>query len=368
MPDPKRFRRVPLALVCLLLALTLPACSSASESSTSESASESATAEPWIGVRGNRLIDRTGKTVRLLGVNRSSAEYACVEEGVIFEGPTDEASIRAMKSWRINSVRVPLNESCWLGINGVDPELSGENYRRAVREYVDRLLAADLYVILDLHWAAPFDHQATGLLPLPDAEYAPEFWRSVATEFREDSGVLFDVYNEPHDVTWECWASPCRTFDHWFGWYPATGLPQLLEAIRSTGARQPVLLSGIDWARDLRGWLAHVPDDPADAIVAANHTYNFSACERACRQALIRISRKYPVVTSELGQNGCKRDYVNDYMRFADRNGISYLGWTWSTGGRWECATGPSLIRDWAGSPTRYGVALRKHLRRLARS
>ena len=63
--------------------------------------------------------------MRLLGVNRSGAEYACVEEGKIFDGPTDWASIKAMKSWKINAVRVPLNESCWLGINGVEPSLSG---------------------------------------------------------------------------------------------------------------------------------------------------------------------------------------------------------------------------------------------------
>ena len=345
-------RRLPWLLATLIL-LVLPASSLA--------------AGPWIGVKGNHLVDRKGNVVRLLGVNHSGAEYECVEGRQIFDGPTDWDSIKAMKSWQINSVRVPLNESCWLGINGVDPALSGIPYRTAIHEYVEGLERAGLYVILDLHWAAPRRHQATGLIPLPDAEHAPDFWRSVATEFNGDRSLLFDLYNEPHDVEWNCWAAPCTIYDNWFGYYQATSLPELLAAVRSTGARQPVMLGGLDWASDPRGWLAHRPADPAHALVLANHTYDFSVCDRACRQALAGISRHVPVVTAELGEGDCGHRYIDPYMKFADRHGISYLGWTWNTGGRWTCEAGPSLIRDWEGHPTPFGKGLREHLRLLAK-
>ena len=65
---------------------------------------------------GNRLVDN-GRTVQLLGINRSGTEYMCKEGfGDVFDGPNDQASVNAMKTWRINTVRVPLNESCWLGV------------------------------------------------------------------------------------------------------------------------------------------------------------------------------------------------------------------------------------------------------------
>lgn len=326
----------------------------------------SAVAAPWIGVSGNHLVDQSGKTVRLLGVNRSGAEYACVEEGRIFDGPTDWASIKAMKSWKINSVRVPLNESCWLGINGVDPSLGGATYRAAIREYVSGLERAGLYVILDLHWAAPRHGLATGLIPLPDAEHAPDFWRSVATEYREDRSVIFDLFNEPHDVTWECWTVACTTSDTYFGSYPSVGLPELLAVVRATGARQPVMLGGLDWASDPRGWLAHRPIDPADALVASNHTYEFTACDSSCRAALANIARHVPVVTGELGESDCSHRYIDPYMRWADRHGVSYLGWTWDAGGRWTCVEGTAMIEDYTGTPTPFGVGFRDHLRRLA--
>ncbi len=323
-------------------------------------------AGPWIGVRGNHLVDRRGDVVRLLGVNRSGAEYECVEGDGIFDGPTDAASIEAMKSWHINAVRVPLNESCWLGDAGLDPARSGLAYRAAVHAYVDALERAGLYVILDLHWVAPRLEPAFGLLEMPDAESAPRFWVELATEYRSDRSVLFDVYNEPHDVDWTCWAQPCLLHNPWLGWYRSVGLPELLAAVRSTGARQPVLLAGLDWARDLRGWQSHVPADPAHAVVASNHTYDFSACGRLCRDALARIAQRYPVVTGELGEGDCRRRYVDSYMRWADRHGISYLGWTWDAYGRWDCAGGPSLITSYDGHPTHYGVGLRRHLRRPA--
>jgi len=47
-----------------------------------------------------------------------------------------------MKRWHINVVRVPMNEDCWLGINGVKARYSGRNYRQAIAAFVSRLHAA----------------------------------------------------------------------------------------------------------------------------------------------------------------------------------------------------------------------------------
>src|SRR3954463_316783 len=81
-------------------------------------------------VRGRHLVDH-GRVLRLLGVNRSGTEYMCTDGyGDVFDGPHDQRSISAMRSWRINAVRVPLNESCWLGVAGL--RKWERHYRRAV--------------------------------------------------------------------------------------------------------------------------------------------------------------------------------------------------------------------------------------------
>jgi hypothetical protein len=56
-----------------------------------------------------------------------------------FAGPTDKHAVAAMASWDITAVRLPLNEDCWLGINGAPARYSGARYRAAIRRYVIRL-------------------------------------------------------------------------------------------------------------------------------------------------------------------------------------------------------------------------------------
>jgi len=84
-------------------------------------------------------------------VNRSGTEYACAQGWGFFDGPSDSASIAAIAAWKANAVRVPLNETCWLAINGVKPAYAGANYARAIGDFVDRLNRAGLVVILELH-------------------------------------------------------------------------------------------------------------------------------------------------------------------------------------------------------------------------
>jgi endoglucanase len=317
--------------------------------------------KPWIGVHGNKLVDRNGDPVRLLGVNRPGFEYSCVDGTGLFAGPSDAASIAAMKRWRINVVRLPLNESCWLGNEEIDSSLQGAAYRAAVRSYVESLERAGLYVILELQWSAPGDNPATGILPMP-SENAPRFWRELASEYLYDRSVIFDLYNEPHDIDWGCWASGCHVTDQYYGTYRTVGMRELVEVVRSTGARQPIMVGGVNWAQDLTGWLAYRPPDPLHALVASNHTYEqLTPCYGACRAALARIAKRFPVVSGEIGEDDCNHNYIDRYMRWADRHGISYLGWAWYI--KTECK--PSLIENFAGKPTPFGLGLREHLRRL---
>jgi hypothetical protein len=320
---------------------------------------------PWMAVRGNHLVDEGGQRVRLLGVNRSGTEYRCQQGYGIFEGPTDVSSVEAMARWDVNAVRVPLNEDCWLGINGVPTEFSGPAYRRAIVEWAGRLEKAGMYVILDLQFAAPGETQAAEIIPMPDADHAPAFWRSVAKTFGDDRGVAFDLYTEPHDVDWHCWEYGCRATTGDGQAYQAVGMTRLVRAVRTTGARQPILLSGINWGHNLTQWESHLPPDPRHAEVASIHTYDFGPCLSACRRNLAALARRHPVVSAEIGETDCGHAYIDGYMSWADRHGVSYLGWAWDAHHGWTCTNGPALIRNYDGAPTKYGVGLRDHLRSL---
>jgi hypothetical protein len=327
-------------------------------------------------VSRNHLVDN-GRVVRLLGVNRSGTEYMCTGGfGDVFDGPSDQRSITAMRTWRINAVRVPLNESCWLGVGRLRKWT--RHYRAAIVRYVRLLRRNHLYVILDSHLSAPGSRIARDLLPMAAADHTPAFWRSVGRRFRRTSGVVFDLYNEPHGISWGCWLHGCRVSSRRsprsnkrYPAYRAAGMARLLRAVRSSGARQPVLAGGLAFARDLSGWLRYRPKDPARQLVASLHTYgpalalHPALCLADCRRVVIEIARRFPVVTGELGEYDCARGYIDDFMAWADAHGVSYLGWTWDAvaPGSWQCDTGPALIESYNGTPTPYGVGLRDHLR-----
>jgi hypothetical protein len=354
------------ALASVLMAAAL-LCASAAQAAPAAGAG--------IEVSGNHLTTLGGTTVRLLGVNRSSGEYNCISQTAktVFSGPTNAASIAAMTSWHINAVRLPLNEDCWLGINGVNPRLGGAQYRLRVKRYVDSLNAAGLYVILDLHWAAPGKILPNEQWPMADATHAPAFWRSVGSMFAADRAVLFDLYNEPFVSTWSCWENGCSTqFKDIAGQnvtYLTAGMQQLVDAVRSSGARNPLLLGGLGYAGDESQWAQYEPQDPDHQLVVSFHTYNSTACNNvACwNRELAPLAATTPVVTSEFGENDCNDSYALSYMNWADAHGVSYLGWAWdATDTGWSCSGGPALIVNYGGTPTAYGVGLQSHLAMLA--
>jgi endoglucanase len=179
-------------------------------------------------------------------------------------------------------------------------------------------------------------------------------------------------------VSWGCWLHGCRVSrrpsprsNKTYPAYRAAGMGSLLRALRSTGARQPVLLGGLAFAKDLSRWLHYRPKDPARQLVASLHTYgpenalHAAVCLTQCRREVAGIARRYPVVAGEIGEYDCAHAYIDDIMSWADGHGISYLGWTWDAVSPrgWQCGSGPALIENYNGTPTAFGVGLRDHLR-----
>jgi hypothetical protein len=311
---------------------------------------------PGLHVVENELVDSEGRSVRLLGVNRSGAEYACVEGHGFFAGPTGRRAVAAMTAWRINAVRVPLNEHCWLGINGAPSGYSRARYRTAIKTYVRRLHRVGLYAVLDLHWNAPGRALAARQQPMADLDHAPRFWKSIARAFKDDHAIAFDLYNEPHDIGWKCWRDGCTLPGGW----RAAGMQTLVDAVRSTGATQPVIATGIEWGTDLSSWLVHRPDDPEDQLAAGLHLYDFSSCTsaRCWRRTVEPVAREVPVVVAEVGERECSGAFLERFMSWADAAGVSYLAWSWNPSG----CEAPALIESWDGRPTRSGDRVREQL------
>lgn len=333
---------------------------------------------PALHVSGNKLVDDTGAARRLLGVNRSGGEFMCVQGRGIWDGPVDDAAVQAIADWKANAVRIPLNEECWLGTSNIQSAYAGSNYVTAVKDLVARVKAHGMTPIVELHWtwgqytgnsAGCSDVHASCQKPMPDAQYTPAFWTSVANTFKGDQSVVFDLFNEPYPdratstatQAWQCWrdGGNCPGIG-----YQVAGMQSLVDAVRSTGARNVVLAGGLAYSNDLSQWLTYKPADPTGNLAAAWHVYNFNTCsnESCWNSTLAPVAAQVPLVAGEIGENTCSHGFVDQVMKWFDDRQLSYLGWTWNA---WDCSSGPSLITSYDGTPTAYGTGLRDHLRAL---
>jgi endoglucanase len=380
-----------------------------------------------IRASGGKLVDGKGNTVQLRGVNVSGLESVAIrgtspanpwgaQTGTQSNGSgTPPWSVMAT-TWAVNAVRIPLNEASWLGlqctdvggagdtvVNGVaKPNLPGTtikadpggNYQATVEQSVAAATAAGMYVILDLHWAAPGTDCPFGQNPFLDSDNSLPFWTSIATKFRTNPAVIFELFNEPFRVFltsstdyWSLWksggtfgeldtfGSPSQVSLSW----KAPSMQQVVDAIRTTaGATNLILISGENYSGDLSEWLANVPTDtltPAQ-IGAVWHAYpgygaavgtsaylqpeNASGDVWSEVQAI--ISAGYPVVITEFGDQNASASagapFAANLLPWADTNGVSYLAWTWDP---WPLSNFV-LIRDAAGDPTPgFGVYTKAH-------
>ncbi len=339
-------------------------------------------------VQGNQLVNVQGKPVVLHGVNRSGTEYMCISNSGIFDGPADSASIQAMASWHVNAVRVPLNEDCWLGINGVKSQYSTTNYIQAIQNYVNLLNQAGMYAILDLHWSAPGTQPAINLAPMPDRDHSISFWSQVSSTFKNNPGVIFDLFNEPfpywnQDSTngWTCWrdgsdptdvsnTSHCIGTEYWDNAshktiYQVAGMQELVNTVRSAGSSNVIMLGGLEYSNDLSQWLAYKPTDSANNLVASWHLYNFNPCNsvNCFDQQVGPVVTQVPVVAGEIGENDCQHSFIDTAMNWLDSKGTGYLAWAWDT---YDCSSFPSLITSYSGTPTAgFGQGFKDHLSSL---
>jgi endoglucanase len=354
------------ATVTAMVAVCIPAAGDHPAARANRSASLLA---PVLSVSGNHLVNQYKRVVRLTGVNRSGAEYACAEGWGLWDGSTDtDWAVRAMAAWHINAVRIPLNEDCWLRINGVKAAYSGANYHSAIADYVARLEKYRITPILNLHFSAPGRIIPDGQRPMADENHSPAFWHAVASYFRNDHHIIFDLFNEPYPdynrdtaAAWSCVRNGGTCPGVWFR---AAGMQQLVDAVRATGATQPLMIAGPQYAGDVDHWFQYEPHDPLHQLIASIHIYepNWAPCDsRACWNSQIaRVAAKIPVVEGEIGSINCTAHSIRSLLNWSDAHGVSYLAWAWNVG---NCAGEPSLITSYRGTPTQtFGQGYHDHL------
>jgi hypothetical protein len=280
------------------------------------------------------------------GLDRPSLEWDPLGENVSL------ADLQRMAGWGADTVRISLNQDFWLS----DSPVHAAGYQTLVDKMVACAHTADLDVILDLHWSDRGDYTVTpGQQQMADA-HSIEFWRELAARYKNNSRVLFELYNEPHDVSWSVWRDGGAATG-----FTAVGFQGLYDAVRGAGAENVVLAGGLQYAFDLSG----VPQYRLRGynIGYVTHPYNFAGKQSTdWPTAFGTAATYYPVIATEFGDTtSCAATYNQAFIDYAATNHISWTAWAWWVQPTNPCAF-PTLISDWNGTPTTAGVPVKAAL------
>jgi endoglucanase len=246
-----------------------------------------------------------------------------------------------MRTWNANVVRIALNQDYWLSSAG----RFCPTYAANVDTVFHYAVNAGMDVIFDLHWsdAGNLSNPNPGQQLMTD-QNSVTFWQQFAAKYANDPHVLFEMYNEPHDISWACWLNGCTTSAGW----QAVGMQQIYNAIRGTGANNIVIAGGLNWAFDLSG----VPSNRIQGsnIAYATHPYDYPEKQPAAwDSAWGFLTATNPVLVTEFGNFNCTSNYYSTLISYAEsHNQSSWTSWAWTANG---CSF-PSILASSNGLPS----------------
>ena len=312
-------------------------------------------------VAGNQLLTPDGKAVRLQGLALPSMEWSAGGENILKSIET------GIVDWKANCIRLCLREHFWIG-KGPYQKDGGMGYRQLVEDAVNACAGHGVYIVLDLHgYRAPREIHAA-------------FWKDVAGRFKNHPAVIFELLNEPHDISWEVWRDGGPVTDKKKGGdaaaenkemlvsFQSIGMQKLVDGIRATGAKNLIVAGGLDWGYDLSGVLEGfaLKDPDGNGIMYSSHVYPWKSDWQG---KFLALAGKYPLFIGEVGADTTRMDFipperqedpatwVPDMLGVIQKHQLNWTAWCFH-----PKAT-PRVILDWGYTPTPFwGVFVKQAL------
>lgn len=248
----------------------------------------------------------------------------------------------AMRSWRMNELRLPFSGCLVTRDPGYLPQLVSRAHEAE---------HAGLYVVLAL-----FDDLRAGCatdgikMPLPPVIGE---WTAVAAAFRDDADVLFDLYNEPGVgggqptvADWTLWRDGGVVRDASGASVTTVGFNDIGRAVREAGAIEQPLVAEAMNTDNLTGVMPYRLSD-ANTVYSI-HSY-FEGEDSSPQHWKVMFGQEassipvlvgewaflpnaqYPVMCADLHLSTAEATtLVQGFLAFMDANGVSYSAWSFT--------------------------------------
>ncbi len=311
---------------------------------------------PELKVAGTQVVTADVKALWLQGLSVDSMQWG-TGDNILW-------SMRvAVNDWHANVIRLAVHDTFWFGRGKGQAPGTEEAYRKSVDQAVQFAAAKGIYLVLDLHQFGA---------PMPEHV---EFWKSAAARYKNNPAVLFELFNEPHGISWQVWrdggnlkspenkstdVNPTENTEKQAG-ENSVGMQAMVDAVRATGAKNILVIGALDWAYDLTGIVnGYALDDRGgNGIMYVSHIYPWKS---GWQEKVLVAAAKHPVIITEVG---CPADYsgfqfipppqqypldgwAEDVIAFMQTNKLHWTGFSFHP----RC--GPQIILDWDYNPTPY--------------
>ncbi len=265
-------------------------------------------ATPWLHVEGNKIKDPAGNVVILRGIDIQDIGGQKTDPTVglyglinLLTNQNDPAS--TSPGWYPHVIRFTINP----GISNFQTY-----YDNTLKPAVDSASKKGLYVIIDNHFIADI---------LGNIDYTNRFWSFMAPRFRDQSNVIFEVYNEPINSSLT-WGQFKPYMQDW------------VDLIRGYAPNNLILAGSPQWDQKMG-------DASTNPLVGANIVYVAHVYPNHWKSAWNRTqvemaSAIVPVILTEWGfragasstsLQGTVDVYGTQIMDWADLHGLSWTAW-----------------------------------------
>lgn len=242
-------------------------------------------------------------------------------------------------------VRIPMTASYWLNVVtkaaghnfAKYPSLS-QGYRTLISKLVKNYTDAGVVTILDLHWNDDDAEQQQMALKSDRGADSLKFWDSVASTFKDNRMVFYELYNEPHISDMNAYVQ---------GNSQVAGMLEMRDAVRKHSADAVLIIAGAaGWAYDADSLLTldkHL--NPQENVMWNLHPYTNAPnkCPAGYESLLKELvsSTHKPIIVTEFGQacsptdgpgQGCPSTgmgYDETIISISAKYSVSWLPWAW---------------------------------------
>jgi len=301
----------PLVLFAVLLTI-LVSCTSSSENKKSTTANDSSETEELrdtetsltsaiethgqLRVSGNKILDQNDIPVQLRGMSLFWSQW-------IGKYYNTEAINWLKEDWKCNIVRAAMAVDEDLGYI-TNPEIE----KQKVFAVIDAAIENDIYVIVDWH-----SHHAENYL-----EQAQEFFTEVAEKYGDKPNIIYEIYNEPLDVSWDEVLKPYHT--------------EVIQSIRMYDPDNIIVCGTRNWSQRVDEVIGNEIEDSNIAYTlhyyAATHKAELrEIAQQAINNGLALFVTEYGVSEAS-GDGSIDQAEANRWWQFLDDNKISWCNWS----------------------------------------